>query len=148
MGFSVGKLSQTYSNWFPSGIKAYTGITKEKTKGGENMSIDERKIGEFIYELPQESDIEGMEWEHICVNIADIFPNKFYDISYSYVRKLEEVLVHYDVVIFMARKAICFFKALLLNGVITNEYLAKFIPVGFFLIMYGMSYRGKSSFGR
>lgn len=86
------------------------------------MSIDERKIEEFIYELPQESDIEGMEWEHICVNIADIFPNKFYDISYSYVRKLEEVLVHYDVVIFMARKAICFFKALLLNGVITNEY--------------------------
>lgn len=89
------------------------------------MNIDKSKTEEFIYEIPQESEIGGMELEHGCINIADVFPDKFFDISYSYVRKLQEILTRYDVVIFMARKAICFYKALLLNGAIKNDYSCK-----------------------
>lgn len=72
---------------------------------------------DFINELPIGLDLKSIN--HCKISIADVFPDKFCEITNSYVRKLQWVLTRYDVVIFMARKAICFYKALCLNEELT-----------------------------
>lgn len=67
----------------------------------------------FLNEIPQNTGLK--EVEHSQISVSDVFPEKFCEIANSYIKKLEGVLYRYDVVIFMARKAICFYKALLLN---------------------------------
>lgn len=74
----------------------------------------------FLNEIPQNTGLK--EVEHSQISVSDVFPEKFCEIANSYIKKLEGVLYRYDVVIFMARKAICFYKALLLNTEITMPY--------------------------
>ena len=45
----------------------------------------------------------------------EIFPNKYYQEVLKYKEQISELFVKYDVVIFMARKAICFYKAMVIN---------------------------------
>lgn len=71
----------------------------------------------FVNELPKHTGINGLK--HCKISISDVFPDKFYEITYSYIKKLQWVLNQYDVVIFMARKAICFYKALCINDELT-----------------------------
>jgi hypothetical protein len=52
------------------------------------------------------------------IEIKDIFPVEDRDIIYRYINKLNRILKDNDRVIFMARKAICFYKALQQNGYI------------------------------
>lgn len=47
-----------------------------------------------------------------------IFPVEFRDIIIQYTKTLRDLFIQYDVVIFMARKAICFYKALKIAGLI------------------------------
>ena len=68
----------------------------------------------FLNELPDDTGLK--EVEHQKIKFVDVFPGKFCEITNSHVRKLQSILNRYDVVIFMARKAICFYKALLQNG--------------------------------
>ena len=58
-------------------------------------------------------------FEHRYVPISDLFPDKYYQITQNYIGKLEMLQERYDVIIFMARKAICFYKALVINGEIS-----------------------------
>lgn len=46
----------------------------------------------------------------------EIFPNVFLKIVEKYVERVNRIINEYDVVIFMARKAICFFDALVISG--------------------------------
>jgi hypothetical protein len=52
------------------------------------------------------------------IEIKDIFPAEDRDIIYRYIDLLNRILRENDCVIFMARKAICFYKALQQNGYI------------------------------
>lgn len=54
--------------------------------------------------------------DHCRVHVDDIFPNKYYEITASYINRVRSLFDRYDAVIFMARKAICFYKALVING--------------------------------
>lgn len=74
----------------------------------------EKNSTDFIYEIPKDTGIASIQ--HCKIDIGDIFPDKFYEITNSHIRKIQGILFRYDVVIFMARKAISFYKALILNG--------------------------------
>lgn len=50
------------------------------------------------------------------VNLPDFFRNDFLSVIDSHKKRILFILDHYDVAIFMARKAICFFDALQING--------------------------------
>jgi uncharacterized protein YkvS len=47
---------------------------------------------------------------------ADIFSGDFLGYVIQYCKDIQEILNRYEVVIFMARKAVCFYKAMVLNG--------------------------------
>jgi orotate phosphoribosyltransferase len=47
---------------------------------------------------------------------ADIFSGEFLGYISQYRKHIQEILDKYDVVIFMARKAVCFYRAMVLNG--------------------------------
>lgn len=53
--------------------------------------------------------------------IKNIFGEKYYDVVTNYISMIQEAINKYDVVIFMARKAYCFYKALLSIDVIKNN---------------------------
>jgi orotate phosphoribosyltransferase len=50
--------------------------------------------------------------------LLDLFPLEYRELIQRYVENLSKIFQKYDVVIFMARKAICFYKALLIGGFI------------------------------
>ena len=54
------------------------------------------------------------------VYIEDVFPSEYSDLIQKYISRLQIILEQYDVVIFMARKAICFYNSLLSTGKITK----------------------------
>lgn len=76
------------------------------------MNIDKNST-DFIYEIPKNTGIASIQ--HCKIDVEDIFPDNFYEITNSHIRKIQGILCRYDVVIFMARKAISFYKALILN---------------------------------
>ena len=82
------------------------------------MSTEENG-NHFINEIPEDTGIGLIQ--HCKISIADIFPDKFYEITNSYVQKIQGVICRYDAVIFMARKAISFYKALILNEELTKS---------------------------
>lgn len=56
------------------------------------------------------------------VNFSDIFSVEYLEIITKYKSHIQKLLLSYDVIIFMARKAICFYKAMVVNGeIIPNE---------------------------
>lgn len=50
------------------------------------------------------------------VNLSDIFSVEYLDVITKYKERINDLLSKYDFVIFMARKAICFYKALVANN--------------------------------
>lgn len=50
------------------------------------------------------------------VNLSDFFIDDFLSIINSHKNRIQDILNEYEIVIFMARKAICFFDALIANG--------------------------------
>lgn len=50
------------------------------------------------------------------VKLSDIFSVEYLDIITKYKDRIQEMFKTYDVIIFMARKAICFYKALVINN--------------------------------
>ena len=79
----------------------------------------EKDNRDYMYEIPTHTGINSFYHQRIRVN--DIFPDKFYDITNSYIRKLQGIFSRYDAVIFMARKAICFYKALIINNELSPD---------------------------
>lgn len=73
----------------------------------------ERNMHNFVNELPKDTGLANVQ--HCKIKVTDIFPDKFCEITNSYVRKLQGILCQYEAVIFMARKAVCFYRALLQN---------------------------------
>ena len=63
--------------------------------------------------------------KHQKVVLKDVFSDGFLKMTRGYVNTLAQVLQSYDVVIFMARKAICFYKALVANGELKTDYNCK-----------------------
>ena len=56
------------------------------------------------------------------VNFSDVFSVEYMEIITKYKSHIQKLLSMYDIVIFMARKAICFYKAMVVNGeIIPNE---------------------------
>lgn len=56
------------------------------------------------------------------IDFSDIFSVEYLEIITKYKNRINELLSMYDIVIFMARKAICFYKAMVINEEITiNE---------------------------
>lgn len=55
------------------------------------------------------------------MSLANIFPQKYSEITQKYVRRLEKIIQEYDAIIFMARKAICFYDSLILQGEILKN---------------------------
>jgi len=55
----------------------------------------------------------------ISPKFSTIFSGEFLGYTAHYAERVQQVLATYDVVIFMARKAVCFYEAMVLNGVIT-----------------------------
>lgn len=51
--------------------------------------------------------------------LSEIFPGDFFQYVSKYCVRIQYVLDNYDIVVFMARKAICFYEALVLNGEIS-----------------------------
>jgi len=47
---------------------------------------------------------------------TDVFTGEFLGYVTQYCQRIQEIINKYDVVIFMARKAVCFYKAMSLNG--------------------------------
>lgn len=54
------------------------------------------------------------------VKFSDVFSVEYLDIVAKYRDKIQELLSTYDIIIFMARKAICFYKAMAANGEIIS----------------------------
>ncbi|NLZ66854.1 MAG: hypothetical protein GX910_04295 [Clostridiaceae bacterium] len=52
-------------------------------------------------------------------SFADIFPGEFFSYITKYSEQIQDILNKYEIVMFMARKAVCFYEAMVLNGVIT-----------------------------
>lgn len=52
----------------------------------------------------------------IRAKLSDFFRGDFLSIINSHKKRIQEILKEYDIAIFMARKAICFFDALMMNG--------------------------------
>lgn len=55
------------------------------------------------------------------LSLTNIFPHKYSDITQKYVKRLEKIVKEYDAIIFMARKAICFYDSLVLQGEIAKS---------------------------
>lgn len=55
------------------------------------------------------------------VDLNNIFSEKFSQIIKKYVKRLNVLLKQYDAVIFMARKSICFYSALIIQGEIEKS---------------------------
>ncbi|MBR6491797.1 MAG: hypothetical protein IKT02_05620, partial [Bacteroidales bacterium] len=55
------------------------------------------------------------------VELSSIFRGDYFRTASSHIKRIQNVLNNYDVVIFMARKAICFYEALKNNEEITNS---------------------------
>lgn len=53
--------------------------------------------------------------------INDCFPIDYRDIIHGYISQIETILSNYDIVVFMARKAICFYHALKSVGAFDNH---------------------------
>ena len=54
------------------------------------------------------------------LSVPDIFPQKYSDIIQKYIKRLNTILSEYDAVIFMARKAICFYDSLIMQKEISK----------------------------
>ena len=54
------------------------------------------------------------------IKLPDIFTGELYGIIYAYKKRIQRILDEYDIAIFMARKAICFYDALRYNEEITE----------------------------
>lgn len=50
--------------------------------------------------------------------LFELFPPEYRDLIQQYIENLQEIFQEYNVVIFMARKAICFYKSLVIGGFI------------------------------
>lgn len=48
--------------------------------------------------------------------LEDVFPSEYSELMQKYICRLQKILEQYDIVIFMARKAICFYNALVNTG--------------------------------
>lgn len=57
-----------------------------------------------------------------AIHFQDVFPIEYQGMIEKYAQELQKILASYDVVIFMARKAICLYKALLENKEIEINY--------------------------
>ena len=55
------------------------------------------------------------------VELSDIFRGEYLETVTAHISRIQEILDEYDVAIFMARKAICFYEALKDNGEVTNS---------------------------
>lgn len=55
------------------------------------------------------------------ISLTNIFPQKYAEITQKYVKRLEKIIGEYDAIIFMARKAICFYDALVLQGEVSKN---------------------------
>lgn len=53
--------------------------------------------------------------------LSEVFKGEYLQYVSNYVKRIQRVLDEYDVAVFMARKAICFYEALSQNGLIRNE---------------------------
>lgn len=53
--------------------------------------------------------------------VYDVFPEKYCNLLQKYIDRMDGLFVRYDVVIFMARKAFCFYQALIKNNLITQN---------------------------
>ena len=53
------------------------------------------------------------------ISFSNIFHGEYLQYVSKYCERIQKLLNEYDVVIFMARKAICFYESMLLNGAIT-----------------------------
>ncbi len=52
------------------------------------------------------------------VNFSDVFPGEFLGYVTKYSERIQNILNEYEIVFFMARKAICFFEAMRYNGLL------------------------------
>lgn len=50
--------------------------------------------------------------------VFDVFPEKYGDILCKYIERIDDLFLRYDVVVFMARKAFCFYQALVRNQLV------------------------------
>lgn len=50
------------------------------------------------------------------VSFSDIFSGEYLQVINKYCERIQSILANYDIVIFMARKAICFYEAMVSNG--------------------------------
>lgn len=55
------------------------------------------------------------------MSLTNIFPQKYSDIIQKYVGRLDKIIKEYDVIIFMARKAFCFYDSLVLQGELSKN---------------------------
>lgn len=55
------------------------------------------------------------------ISLTNIFPQKYSEITQKYVKRLEKIIEEYDAIIFMARKAICFYDSLVLQGEVSKN---------------------------
>lgn len=77
------------------------------------------------------------------VNFADTFSVEYLDLIVKYKNRIQNFLETYDIIIFMARKAICFYKAMVVNGeIIPNE---KCVVLSSRILSYNVinNYKGK-----
>jgi hypothetical protein len=61
------------------------------------------------------------------INFSQVFPNNYYGIIEKHVEKIKSLIDRYDVIIFMARKAVCFYYSMLKNKVIAPNPHCKII---------------------
>jgi hypothetical protein len=54
--------------------------------------------------------------------LFELFPAEYRDLLQQYLSRLSQVFKDYDVVVFMARKAVCFYKALVIGEFISKPY--------------------------
>lgn len=70
------------------------------------------------------------------VNLNNIFSEKYAQIIKKYVKRLNVLLKQYDAVIFMARKSICFYSALIIQGKLRKIQNAVLCQAGRWSTMY------------
>ena len=74
-------------------------------------------IVNYIYKNKRKKDVKMI----ISTNLKKIFGSKYYDIVINYIKSIQNVISDYDVVVFMARKAYCFYNAVLSAGLISEN---------------------------
>lgn len=66
------------------------------------------KYVELWYNFPIINDSEGMFIRKVI--LSDIFSTEYLDMIVKYTQRIQDYLSSYDVIVFMARKSICFYK--------------------------------------